>query len=217
MKKIFVVFFTCLLAVAQLWAQGKPQKKAEKATTPTTVAPKEDAKKAVASDESAPKNETPKDDWKKFVAPEGISLEYPSDWELSENDMGARVFLKAPLREGGGVMFGETMYLMVQDLAGGTDTLGLDVLTDGFDRQATQFYPACKIESFRHIDFYGVPAKELIYTATMGEYRLRWVNYHFIKNKKMYIYTLNVEDKHYLNIKPITDRIFRSLKVKVQK
>ncbi len=162
-------------------------------------------------------DEPKKEEWKKFVAPEGITLEYPSDWELTENDMGARVFLKAPLRDGGGVMFGETMYLMIQDLAPGTDTLGLDVLTDGYDRQATQLYGACKIESFRHLDFYGTPAKELIYTATMGDYRLRWVNYHFIKNKKMYIYTLNVEDKHYGSIKPITDRIFRSLKVKTQK
>jgi hypothetical protein len=154
-----------------------------------------------------------KEEWKKFVAPEGITLEYPADWELSENDMGARVFLKAPLR-GEGVMFGETVYLMIQDLSAGTDTLGLDVLTDGYDRQAVQFYPACKIESFRHIDFYGMPSKELIYTATMGDYRLRWVSYHFIKNKKMYIYTLNVEDKVYPSIKSTTDRIFRSLKIK---
>ncbi len=157
----------------------------------------------------------PKGDvWKKFNASkEGISIEYPDNWELTENDLGARIFLKAPLR-GEGLVYGETIFLQINALSRGTDTLSLDILTDGFDKNAKDYNTDCQIERFSNLDFFGTTAKELIFTASAASLRYRSTTYYFIKNKKMYVLTFNADAKNFADIKPIADKIIRSFKVR---
>jgi hypothetical protein len=150
-------------------------------------------------------------DWKTLDGPD-YSVQYPFQWELSQNgQMGTSFVLFAP-QESNEDLFKENVNLLIQDLTG--YDLDLDKYTDlTLDQIKTMITNSSLIESKRlkkGLEEY----QHLIYTGDQSVFNLQFEQYFWVKNNKAFILTFTSEQTKSAAYKEIGEKILNSFTFK---
>jgi hypothetical protein len=137
-----------------------------------------------------------------------LSVQYPSDWKLSENENNT-VFLAISPRTSE-QDFMENVNLMIQNLGG--LNIDLEKYTDISTNQVETMLPEGKVLSIKDITFKNMPAKELIYSGKYnGVIDLKWKQIYFIKGSEAYVLTYTAALEAYETYLANAEKIFNSL------
>ncbi|HCB51423.1 TPA: hypothetical protein DEP21_02500 [Patescibacteria group bacterium] len=110
-------------------------------------------------------------------------MEIPSTWTFQENIYGANVMLFSP---DNGDEIKENLGVSVQKLGSGDDlqtlyTNNKTTLQNNFENLA--------IKDEKDLTINEIPAKEISYTFSQGDYKIKQAQYLLINEKKAYIFT----------------------------
>ncbi len=119
-----------------------------------------------------------------------IAIDYPSDWDVSEQVPGAIVAFLSPI-ESDSDIFRENLNIILQDLS--DNPMTLDEYTALSLKQAEQLLTDFKLIESNAAALAGNPAHKIIYTATQGQYNLKVMQSYTIKNDVVYLLTYTAE------------------------
>lgn len=139
---------------------------------------------------------------------EDYTIKYPATWELNQSgQMGMKFGLFSPVGLYGD-QFRENVNLIAQDLTG--QDMDLADFVDLSENQIrTMMANSDIIESKKVNDFH-----KLIYTGTMGRYKLKFQQYYWVVNGSAYILTFTAERSEYDNYIGVAQQIMDSFQLK---
>ncbi len=134
------------------------------------------------------------------------SVKYPSDW--SQMEKSGAIFFKSPLEPGD--KFDENVNVMIQDLSS-QPSMTLEQYTDLTKGQLTQIKATGII--LKDVTFAAQKAKEIVYSAPMQGFNLKFKQVWFIKNKKAYLVTYTAEMSTFSKYEKTAGEIMNSFKL----
>lgn len=139
---------------------------------------------------------------------EDYSIQYPKDWELSQNgQMGTKFILFSAL-ENQEDQFRENVNLISQDL--GSNKVDLDQYTEISEKQIKTMLTNCTVYESKRIKGANGEYQKLIYAADQGEFRLKFEQYYWIENDKAYVLTLTCEESTFSSFKEMGEKIMNT-------
>jgi hypothetical protein len=139
---------------------------------------------------------------------EDYSIQYPKDWELSQNgQMGTKFILFSALEDEDD-QFRENVNLISQDL--GSNTVDLDQYTEISEKQIKTMMTNCTVYESKRIKNVNGEYQKLIYAADQGAFRLKFEQCYWIQNEKAYVLTLTCEESKFSRYKETGEKIMNS-------
>lgn len=144
----------------------------------------------------------------KILDDKEYTIKYPGTWEVNQSgQMGMSFALFSPLSFDGD-QFRENVNLIIQDLSGHEmDLTDFVNLSENQIRTIMQDSEILKSEKSgdNHL---------MIYSATMGQYKLKFSQRYWLINNKAYILTFTAEQTEFDNYKGISNQIMNSFQIK---
>jgi len=153
------------------------------------------------------------EDWKKLDEPEFVIF-YPDTFELQKpqvNVMGMKFILlsKSTSPQDN---FRENINLVIQDLNG--RSLSLDMYKKEIENNLSKIITdghLLKVEKVKNGD---TEFLRVIYTGKQGQYDLKWEQFIWIKDRKMYILTLTTAINQFDHYAPVAEKIMKTFQIK---
>jgi hypothetical protein len=140
------------------------------------------------------------------------SINYPTDWELSQNGLlGTEFILFSPL-ESNQDKFRENVSLYIQNFSGQNLDLNkfVEISLEQCDALLTSFVLIENVrENIGSDEFHRV-----VCTYEQGKYQLKGEQYCWIKNDQSYVLTLSCGEDTFLSYKEVGEEILKSFKLK---
>lgn len=136
------------------------------------------------------------------------SIKYPGTWEIDQSgQMGMSFALFSPIKFDGD-QFRENVNLVIQDLTGyDLDLVGYANISENQIRSMMQDSEI--LISEKKGDYHL-----MVYSATMGQYKLKFSQRYWISQNKAYILTFTAEQSEYDNYEGIGHTIMDSFNIK---
>lgn len=140
------------------------------------------------------------------------SIQYPSNWELSQNgEMGTSFILISPL-ESDMDKFNENVNLLIQDLTG--QNIDLDKYTEISEWQIKTMLTNFTLIESKRIKIDEEECQKLIYSVDQGIFNLKFEQYYWVINDKAFVLTFTSEKDKFADYKEIGEKILNSFILK---
>lgn len=144
----------------------------------------------------------------KTLDDEAYTIQYPETWEVNQSgQMGMSFGLFSPIKFEGD-MFRENVNLVIQDLA--ASPMDLTEYVNVSTKQIRTMILDSEILKSKTIGNY----QQMIYTGTMGQFKLKFLQNYWIDNGKAYILTFTAEQSEYDNYEKVATQIMDTFKIK---
>jgi len=133
-------------------------------------------------------------EWKSLSKKEYV-IQYPPDWEPTENgEMGTTFVIFSP-SETKDDQFRENVNLIIQDLKG--KEIDLDRYTSMSEKQIKTIMTNAEISASQRMKGSNGEYHKLVYISDQGGYHLKYVQYYWIINEKAYLLTFTSEQNKF--------------------
>lgn len=130
----------------------------------------------------------------------GVSISYPSNWELRENFEGTIAIFASP-KETSMDLFQENVNIVAQDLS--ANPMTLEQYTETAIKQLEGVFNNVKIVEKENAKLADLPAYKIVYEAT-GDYNLKIMHVWAVLDNKVYTFTYSAElskyDSHLIQV-----------------
>jgi hypothetical protein len=135
----------------------------------------------------------------------GFKIDYPADWSVRENIMGAVVVFLSP-RESTSDNFLENVNIIVQD-----NSMTLEEYTNISLAQLPQYVSDLEIISSERTTLGGNPAYKVVFTGVYNNSnRLEWMQVWTMKDNKVYLITYTAQPQSFSKYLPQVQHMFDS-------
>jgi hypothetical protein len=135
-------------------------------------------------------------------------IQYPKDWELSQNgQMGTKFILFSAL-ENDEDQFRENVNLLTQDL--GSNKVDLDQYTEISEKQIKTMLTNCTVYESKRIKNAGGECQKLVYAADQGTFRLKFEQLYWIENDIVYVLTFTCQESSFSSFKEMGEKIMNT-------
>ncbi len=136
------------------------------------------------------------------------AISYPGTWELNQSgQMGMSFALFSPVKFEGD-QFRENVNLVIQDVSShNLDLTGFVNLSE--NQIKTMIQDGEILESEK-----GDDSHKLVYSGTMGQFKLKFKQYYWVKDGSAYILTFTAEQSEFDNYNEIARQIMDSFQIK---
>ena len=146
---------------------------------------------------------------------DNYSIEYPSDWELTESgQMGSSFILFSPLSSPDD-LFRENVNLIIQDLTG--YDLDLDQYVQISTDQVKTMLPNGKMVESERLKGKNSEYQKMIYTGSQGDFNLKFEQYYRVIGNEAYILTFTCEEDKFDEFRETGERILASFSLNMDK
>lgn len=150
-------------------------------------------------------------DWK-ILKESKYSIKYPKDWKLQNpGQMGSEFMIFSPISEPGD-KFRENINLLIQNLNG--LNLNLEQYTELSENQIKTLISDSKIFENKRQHGKKYDYQKIIYKGTMGELKLKFVQYYWVINNKAYVLTFTAEQNQFDKYLPVAVKIMDSFEIR---
>jgi hypothetical protein len=140
------------------------------------------------------------------------SIQYPADWELNQGGvMGTSFILFSPL-ETSQDKFRENVNLLIQDLSG--HNLDLNKYVELSERQVKTLITNSTLIESKRVKTDSDEYHQIIYTGDQGMFKLKYEQYCWVQNDKVYLLTLTCEHDKFFLFKEVGEAILNSFTLK---
>jgi serine/threonine-protein kinase len=150
--------------------------------------------------------------WASFEK-DGLSINYPETWGLTEGLMGSVFVIQSPI-ENETDRFTESVNLIMQDLSGFGREISLKEYVEVSEVQLKNMITDFSPVSSGATTFKEQEAWEMVYAGKQGEYELKWRQLFFIADQKAYVLTYTADMEGYDRLLPKAEEIMETLKWK---
>ncbi len=139
---------------------------------------------------------------------EEYTIQYPSTWELNQSgQMGMKFGLFSPVGLYGD-QFRENVNLISQDIS--SQNLDLTDFVNLSENQIKTMIAESSIQESKRVnDFH-----KLVYSGTMGQFKLKFQQYYWVVNGQAYVLTFTAERGEYDNYIGVAQQIMDSFQLK---
>ncbi|AWB44460.1 hypothetical protein DCC85_09635 [Paenibacillus sp. CAA11] len=195
-------------------ASDDSKNKTAATTNETKDSNKTDSKNSSTSSSNTDKKDTDKaaaGDMKDYEnAANGISIKYPSDWQLQEGASGSLAAFLSPA-EGSDDVFQENVSLTVQDLS--AQPMNLKQYVELSENQVKNMLKGT-LEKNEATKLGDLDAHEFVYSATQNDYNLKFRQVFAVKNNKAYVATYAALEDSYDKFLDKATQTMDSLQIK---
>jgi hypothetical protein len=150
-------------------------------------------------------------EWKSYSQSD-YSIQYPSNWELSQDiQIGVSFILFAPL-ESKQDKFRENVNLLIQELSG--KNIDLDKYTGISESQIKTMMPNSHLLESTRIKKAAQEYQKLIYAGDQGAFHLKFEQYYWVIKDKAYVLTFTTEQNKFDHFKAEGEKILNSFRLK---
>jgi serine/threonine-protein kinase len=136
------------------------------------------------------------------------TIQHPSDWEFKEsNEYGATFYIFSPLMSDDD-KFKENVNLLIQDLS--LQNVNLNQFVEISEDQVKTIVNNGKIIESTRINTGENEFHKMIFQAEQGMYKLKFLQYYWVKNKKAYVLTFTTELDQFEDFQEIGELIMNS-------
>lgn len=150
-------------------------------------------------------------EWKKHETPT-YKIEYPSHWELDLSTKLNTSFIILSPKNGVMDFFKENINLIVQDLTGLNYTL--DVYTTMTENYINFQLPEGKIIVSNRLTKNNMACHQLIYTGVQNMRKLKFEQYYWIVNDKIFLITFTCTNDTFNDYQSIGEKIIKTFVIK---
>ncbi len=140
-----------------------------------------------------------------------LNINYPSDWEVQENFMGTVAIFLSP-QESPTDQFRENLNIVTQDLT--QQPMTLDEYFETSIAQIKQLMTDFQQVSSEKVNFLNEEAYSIIYTATQGSFKVKIMQYLYIKDNTAYVVTYSAEEENYNQYISIIEQMLNSFRIR---
>ncbi len=192
------------LLILVVWSCGSSSSSSKSDNDP------EEATNEMRSEAQEQEQEQAVDGWETYSKDE-FSIQYPKEWELNKaGQMGTEFGLFAPV-ESDDDKFRENINLVKQDIS--AYNLDLAAYANLSEKQILGMFTEAKILESTTKKAKGKSFYKMVYTAMQGIFRLKFVQYYWVENKKAYVLTFTSEEDKYDKFRSDGEKIMGSFKM----
>jgi hypothetical protein len=140
------------------------------------------------------------------------SVQYPENWELNTDKSMGTSFILFTQQTSTDDKFRENVNLIIQNLEG--YNLNLDDYVAISEEQINKMVTNGKIIESKRLFKNNSEFQKVIFTGNQGIFKLKFVQYYFIKDEKAFVLTFTSEVTQYEKYKLISDKILASFILK---
>jgi PsbP-like protein len=144
----------------------------------------------------------------KTLSAERYSIQYPSDWELNQNELMGTSFILFSALETGDDLFRENVNLLIQDLS--TYNMDLNQYTEISEGQVKTMITNSSLIESKRIKIGSEEYHRMIYTGDRGIFHLQFEQYYWVRNNEAYILTFTSEQDKFSRYSEIGEAILNS-------
>lgn len=139
-------------------------------------------------------------------------IKYPEEWLLdTSKSFNSDFFVFAPLEKGDDT-FRENISLMIQNLKG--YNVNLDQYVQVSEKQVNTLLTDAIISSSERVNSSGIANHKIVYTMTQGVFKLKLVQYYYIKDEHAYVITFTSEVSRFEQYIYLAQKIMNSFSLK---
>ncbi len=166
----------------------------------------------MASCNSTDKETTPSDDEWLTIETKDYSIRHPKEWKQETNPQMGVEFILMTARTSDKDEFKENVNLVTQDLS--NTNLDLEKYTAISEEQIMEGMQNAKIIKSERSTRHGETAQRLIYSGIYENRALKFEQYYWIKNNKVFVLTLTCETDQFDAYKEVGEEILKSFRLK---
>lgn len=140
------------------------------------------------------------------------SVQYPENWELNTDKSMGTSFILFTQQTSTDDKFRENVNLIIQNLEG--YNLNLDDYVTISEEQINKMVTNGKIIESKRLFKNNSEFQKVIFTGDQGIFKLKFVQYYFIKDEKAFVLTFTSEQEQFENYKLISEKILASFILK---
>lgn len=152
-----------------------------------------------------------KNGWKELNET-NYSIQYPDNWDMDKSGQMGTSFFIFSKQSSPQDQFRENVNLIIQNLHG--QNISLDKFVEISEGQIKTIISNGNIIESKRLRENENEFQRVIYTGDQGIYKLKFVQYYFIKNEEAYILTLSCELNQFDSYKLTGEKILSSFRLK---
>ncbi len=149
--------------------------------------------------------------WRTFETDE-FSIQYPNNFELNTSGLIGTKFVLFSEQTSDKDLFRENVNLVSQNISG--QNIDLDKFVEISKKQLEIMIPNGKLIESKRISNENKEFQRFIFSGTQGQSNLKWLQYFFIKNDKVYVLTLTCEINQYDKYVSVGEDIMKTFVIK---
>ncbi|WP_420317278.1 hypothetical protein [Ekhidna sp.] len=146
----------------------------------------------------------------KFITDE-YSIKYPESWSVTENKMGASLFILAPKTDDQDE-FNEYVNLVIHDLEG--TNLNLDSYIQLSQEQIVDRVDNVEITQSKRLKSGSLELHKMAYSGEINGMKLKLIQHYRFRNQKVYVITFTAEESAFEDFKKYGQGMLNSFRLK---
>jgi len=147
--------------------------------------------------------------WKTLILPE-VSIEYPKNWTLDTSKVNQTLFILVSQKTDSSDEFSATLNLFSEFV----DDATLSEYVDASEKQIQAFMKGSLLRQSKDTLIQGKAFHQVQFVAESADgLKLIFDQLYHVQNKKAYVLTYNCEAEEYEKMKPMANRVIRSMKL----
>jgi hypothetical protein len=140
-----------------------------------------------------------------------FSVQYPPEWELNKTGEAGTSFVLSSPEESNQDQFRENVNLLIQDL--NNETMDLGKYTTLSEDQIKKYISNSNILESKRVKTATEEYQKLLYLGDQGILHLKFEQYYFKRDKKVYVLTFTAEQSKFMKYHEMGESIMDSFKI----